>query len=131
MNQKLINHIRIKNFKSIADLELDLGRVNVFIGENGCGKTNILEAVAFGSVMDKRRYYNGSGAFISDNVQLKRNYNALENAGVRINQPETYFHSFDGRKEMNFEINNVIAKSISLYDSSSGKKIWGVNFLNT
>jgi predicted ATPase len=46
----MIQKIKISNFKSIEALELDLGRVNVFIGENGCGKTNILEAIAFGSL---------------------------------------------------------------------------------
>ena len=42
-----INRIRIKNFKSIVDLSLDLAPINVFIGENGSGKSNILEALAF------------------------------------------------------------------------------------
>ena len=46
----MIHKISIKNFKSIVDLELELGRLNVFIGENGCGKTNILEAITCGSV---------------------------------------------------------------------------------
>lgn len=46
----MIEKIKISNFKSIEELELDLGRVNVLIGENGCGKTNILEAIGFGSL---------------------------------------------------------------------------------
>lgn len=48
----MIRKIEIQNFKSIADLTLDLGRVNVFIGENGSGKSNILEAVAMGAAAD-------------------------------------------------------------------------------
>ncbi len=47
----MIHKVKISNFKSINELELKLGRVNVFIGENGCGKTNILEAIALGSVV--------------------------------------------------------------------------------
>jgi len=50
----MIQHIKIENFKSIPSLDLDLGRVNLLIGENGCGKTNILEAVALGSAAEKR-----------------------------------------------------------------------------
>lgn len=42
-----INRVYIKNFKSIVDLSLDLAPINVFIGENGSGKSNILEALAF------------------------------------------------------------------------------------
>lgn len=43
----MIKKIKIQNFKSITEQSLDLGRVNVVIGENGCGKTNVLEAIAF------------------------------------------------------------------------------------
>ena len=42
----MISQLRVKNFKSIQELEMDLGRVTVLIGANGCGKSNILEAVA-------------------------------------------------------------------------------------
>lgn len=42
----MIKTIAIKNYKSVDELTIELGRVNIFIGENGCGKTNILEAIA-------------------------------------------------------------------------------------
>ena len=41
----MIKHFAIKSFKSILDASLDLGRVNVFIGANGSGKSNLLEAI--------------------------------------------------------------------------------------
>lgn len=41
-----IKHIHIQNFKSIRDLELDVRRVNVFIGEPNTGKTNVIEALS-------------------------------------------------------------------------------------
>jgi hypothetical protein len=40
-----IREIHIKGFKSIVDQRLSLGRVNCFIGANGVGKSNVLEAV--------------------------------------------------------------------------------------
>ena len=43
----MFTEIQIKNFKSIEDLNLMPGRVTVLIGENGSGKSNILEAIAF------------------------------------------------------------------------------------
>lgn len=46
----MIESFRIQNFKSIVDQTIDLGRFNVFIGENGGGKTNVLEAFALGAV---------------------------------------------------------------------------------
>ncbi len=42
----MLTELTIKNFKSIRDLTLKPGRVTVLIGENGCGKSNILEALA-------------------------------------------------------------------------------------
>lgn len=39
--------IQIDNFKSIKHADLSLNHINVFIGENGAGKTNVLDAVAY------------------------------------------------------------------------------------
>ncbi len=41
----MISEIQIENFKSIAKLSLKPGAVTVLIGENGSGKSNILEAM--------------------------------------------------------------------------------------
>ncbi len=43
----MISEIQIENFKSIAKLSIKPGSVTVLIGENGSGKSNILEAIAF------------------------------------------------------------------------------------
>ena len=42
----MLTSIEIQNYKSIEKLTLPLGRFNVLIGENGAGKSNILEAIA-------------------------------------------------------------------------------------
>jgi len=55
----MLRRVRVKYFKSIASLDISLGRINVFIGANGSGKSNLLEAVgvlgasAFGRVDDE------------------------------------------------------------------------------
>ncbi|MDP2982867.1 MAG: AAA family ATPase [Candidatus Latescibacter sp.] len=55
----LIEKLKIRSFKSIVDLDISLGNVNVFIGANGSGKSNILEALgvlsaaAYGRVDDE------------------------------------------------------------------------------
>lgn len=41
----MITEIEIERFKSIRSLTLELGRVNLFIGGNGSGKSNFLEAI--------------------------------------------------------------------------------------
>ncbi|VTN09241.1 recombination protein F [Raoultella terrigena] len=37
----MIHHLRIQNFRSVRDIELDLGALNIVFGPNGCGKSNI------------------------------------------------------------------------------------------
>lgn len=45
MVEGMIERVSIRNFRSVASLDLELGAVNVFIGANGSGKSNILEAI--------------------------------------------------------------------------------------
>ena len=54
----MVSQVKIENYKSITSLEMGLGRVNVLIGENGSGKTNILEAVAVGAAAITERLDN-------------------------------------------------------------------------
>ncbi len=41
----MIEVLKIKNFKSIKDLELQCSKINIFIGEPNTGKSNILESL--------------------------------------------------------------------------------------
>ena len=91
----MINSIQIKNFKSVVDLTLELGSFNVLIGENGCGKSNIIEAIAFGA------------AASAD----KLDYEFLGSRGIRLTNPEYMFSAFNnGKKEkiirLDFKIDN-------------------------
>jgi len=41
----MITHVFIRNFRSIENLDLDLSNLNVFIGYNNSGKSNIMDAL--------------------------------------------------------------------------------------
>lgn len=41
----MLESLKISNFKSFRDATLEFGRLNIFIGANGAGKTNLLEAI--------------------------------------------------------------------------------------
>ena len=42
----MYKRVRIQNFRGLRDLTIDdLGRVNLIVGENGAGKTSLLEAL--------------------------------------------------------------------------------------
>lgn len=75
----MIDRIEIKNFKSIVDLKMELGRVNVIIGANGCGKTNILESISFASAANQDKLDN----------------EFLFNRGIRVGAPEFMYSAFD------------------------------------
>lgn len=80
----LINSLTVNGFKSLGREEqtIELGRVNCFIGANGVGKSNVLEALgvlgaaAFGTV---------------DNESLMRR-------GVRAGVPKLYKSSFSSER---------------------------------
>ena len=42
----MIENIKIENFKSIRNLEIELAPLTIFVGPNGSGKSSILEAIA-------------------------------------------------------------------------------------
>ena len=75
----MINEISIHNFKSIVSLDLELGRFNVIIGPNGCGKSNILEAISFASAA----------------AQNKLDYEYLVNRDVRMAEPKFMVNAFE------------------------------------
>ena len=43
----MLSNIKIKGWRSLADIDLDLKPLNVLIGPNGCGKTNFLDVFRF------------------------------------------------------------------------------------
>jgi len=75
----MIEKIHIKNFKSIYDLELEVGRVNLFIGENGSGKSNLLEALVFVSASESNMLAN----------------EFLVSRGLRVPEPELMRSAFE------------------------------------
>jgi predicted ATPase len=45
--RKMIKKLKIKNYKSLKDVELELDKFNVLIGPNASGKSNLLDCLAF------------------------------------------------------------------------------------
>ena len=75
----MITELKIENYKSIQDLTLDVGRVNVLIGENGCGKSNILEAITFAAAAEANKLDN----------------EFLVSRGIRVTEPELMRSAFN------------------------------------
>ena len=77
----MIRNLSIERFKSLVKLDIELGRVNVFVGANGSGKSNLLEALGV----------LGAAAFgrVDDETLLRR--------GVRPGVPSLYKTAFPSK----------------------------------
>ena len=63
----MLSKLNVKNYKSLADFEMELGKFNVLIGPNNSGKSNIFDCLfflaetmdaGFGDVVRKRGGYD-------------------------------------------------------------------------
>ena len=96
----MINNIKIASYKSIDKLEFELGRINVLIGENGAGKSNILEAIALAGAASANKLDN----------------EFLTSRGIRVTRPEYMRPAFPGFDSMtNIELSLDLAASDRYY----------------
>lgn len=113
----MINKIDIKNFKSIAQASMSLGRLNVIIGANGSGKSNILEAIGMVASIS-------NGGITLDNLVRR---------GVRIARPELMRNSFYGQSSSQlirlrvYENENMANYEIQRLNNSDIYAPWIVN----
>jgi len=87
------NNLRIQNYKSIKDLQLDCGTINVFIGPPNSGKSNILEAFDVANLP----YYMHSEAMdrIGGIFDLKKYF--------RVDTVDDFFRNGDTNKPISVE----------------------------
>ncbi|KPA17829.1 chromosome segregation protein SMC [Candidatus Magnetomorum sp. HK-1] len=78
----MLTQITIRNFKSILDQEFFPGLMNIFIGANGSGKSNILEAIGV---------LSSSASGTVDDESLQRR-------GVRLGIPGLYKSAFKEKR---------------------------------
>lgn len=79
----MIKEIRIRNYKSVVDAYLSLGRFNVMIGANGCGKSNLLEGIAMAGAASANKLDN----------------EFFDNRGIRVADPNLMLSAFDNEKK--------------------------------
>ena len=74
----ILKTITVRSFKSIVEQTIDLGQLNVFIGLNGSGKSNFLEAIGM----------------LSAATTGEITYSKLADRGVRLSSPEVFRSAF-------------------------------------
>lgn len=80
----MIKHFKIRGFKSISEMDIELGIVNCFIGANGVGKSNLLEALGIIGA--------AANGVVDDESLLRR--------GVRPGVPRLFKSSFKDTRTM-------------------------------
>jgi predicted ATPase len=97
----MIKEIKIENFKSIESLNLELGRLNVFIGANGSGKSNILEGIAFGAAAMGDRVEN---LFLSARGVRTTEANLVRSAFLHNNKDVAFFFKIKENDTFKFSV---------------------------
>jgi predicted ATPase len=102
----MIREIQIENFKSIPSLKMELGRFNVLIGANGCGKSNILEAIAMGcaAAEDKLEdeFLSSRGIRVTSPTAMRSGF-SIDNATT----PISISFNHDVYRKIDFKLDNV------------------------
>ena len=75
----MIKKVKIENYKSVVNQTLELGSFNVVIGANGCGKSNLLEAIAMAGL-------SSSGALLPE---------MFESRGIRLSESRFMRSAFE------------------------------------
>ena len=98
----MIRQLKIRGFKSITELDIELGVVNCFIGANGVGKSNVLEALGV------------LGAAANGAVDDE----ALQRRGVRPGLPRLFKSSFQDFRSLPHIGLEAVAQSGATYKVS-------------
>ncbi len=91
----MIKNLNIRNFKSLKTLDLDCGKVNIFIGKPNTGKSNILECLSFFSSFPL------SGLRIGSMQNLFYDNQINEKIRLKLNETELTISETNGKYSVN------------------------------
>jgi DNA replication and repair protein RecF len=93
-----LQRLSVINFKNYAEAELQFsGGVNAFTGNNGAGKTNLLDAIhylslckSYFNLIDSQQIKQGTDFFVINGVFDKNDKNETISCGVKRNQKKQF-----------------------------------------
>ncbi|MYF19867.1 MAG: AAA family ATPase [Synechococcus sp. SB0677_bin_5] len=104
----VIERFSVKTFKSLEEVTIELGQVNVFVGASGSGKSNLLEALGV----------------LSAAANGKVDEQALLARGVRPGVPKLYKSAFPAKPETKIPAH-------LRFEAYSSQAEYGVSLLNS
>lgn len=91
-----LSEIRIKNYRSIENVSLKLNDLNVLIGQNNCGKSNLLRAICI--AINSNYSVTAQDIYIKNNEQLTKTKTAIIDIKIQPfadnGNREKYFSEF-------------------------------------
>lgn len=113
----MIKELKIRNFKSINNLDIKFKKLNILCGENASGKTSIIHAILLCSQNEKNgKNADGNIIKIGEYEELK---NATKNSEIVITlKHDNQLKSITYKRNDNINLNQ---KNILLVDSSDGE----------
>ena len=101
-----IKSVRIANFRSFDDFELDLGQFNVIVGANASGKSNLLHVFRFlKDIADHG---------LKDAISLQGGVDFLTNARIGRAQPLSVTITADADERFTLQSDNDESTEVSL-----------------
>lgn len=101
-----VNRLTLKNFRNYTQLSLDFTQnINVFIGENAQGKTNILEAIYFSAMGHSHRTYNEQ-----EMVQWNQEESLIDLAFLRHNVENRLIFKLKSKQNKEIKLNDGAIK---------------------
>lgn len=99
----MFKSLKIKNFRGVENLELqDLNQINIFVGENGVGKTTLLDAIFIG--------------INPNNAELAFRTNMFRGLGNVIDEDfwRSYFYNLDSKNIIQIELDGQYNRKIKI-----------------
>ena len=101
--------LKILNFKNLEEIELELSqKLNCFTGNNGAGKTNILDAIYYLSFT--KSYFNTTD---SQNVQYNTDFFVIQGDFIKNEKSEKVYCAYSSAKKKVFKRNDKNYKKFS------------------
>lgn len=106
-----ITRIKITNFKSLKNIELDIKDLNCFIGQNGVGKTNILNALKyfFDNLTEENmstKYFDKTNAY-NDNLEISITFD-FKDIMKKTNENSAFYESVEELVNYKIAFNNKV-----------------------
>ena len=121
-----LEKLSLLNYKNILDLELNFSpKINCFIGNNGMGKTNLLDAVyylsfckSYFSVSDQQNINHNEQFMVLEGTYRRKELNELVYCGVKRGQKKNFKRNKKEYKKLSEHIGLLPIVMVSPADAS-------------